>query len=57
MIHDEAIEEIRERRRKLLKEQYGNSIDRFFDEAEKWQEQHSDRVVRPERIREFKKAS
>jgi hypothetical protein len=57
MIRDEAIEEIRERRRRLIKEQYGGSIDRFLDDAEKWQKEHPEQVVRPERIRELKKAS
>ncbi len=57
MIRDEAIEEIRERRRRLIKEQYGGSIDRFLDDAEEWQKKHPERVVHPERIRELKKAS
>ncbi|MDD5675061.1 MAG: hypothetical protein PHC61_12910 [Chitinivibrionales bacterium] len=55
MIHDDAIEEIRERRRKLLKDHYGNSIDRFFDEAEEWQKKHPERIAHPERTREYKK--
>jgi hypothetical protein len=57
MIRDEAIEEIRERRRHLIKELYGGSIDRFFDDAEDWQKKHPERIVHPERIRELKKAS
>ena len=57
MIRDEAIEEIRERRRRLIKEQYGGSIDRFLDDAEEWQKKHPERVVHPQRIREMKKAS
>jgi hypothetical protein len=57
MIRDEAIEEIRERRRKLLKEEYGGSIDRFFDDADKWQKEHPTQVVHPERVRELRNAS
>jgi hypothetical protein len=57
MIRDDAIEEIRERRRLLLKEQYGGSIDRFLNDAEDWQKKHPDRVVHPERIPELKRAS
>jgi hypothetical protein len=57
MIRDEAIEEIRERRRKLLKEQYDGSIDRLLDDAEQWQKKHPERVVHPERARELPKAS
>jgi hypothetical protein len=57
MIRDEAIEEIRERRRRLIKEQYGGSMDRFIDDADEWQKKHPEKVVRPERIRELKKAS
>jgi len=57
MIHDDAIEEIRTRRRELFKNQYGNSIDRFFDDAEKWQKKHPERLAHPKRTRELKKAS
>jgi len=57
MIHDEAIEEMRERRRILIKEKYNNSLDRFFEEADKWQKRHSERVVHPERTVMIKKAS
>ena len=57
MIHDEAIEEIRERHRRLLKEQYGGSIDRFFDDAEEWQKKNPKQVFHPERIRDLRKAS
>jgi hypothetical protein len=57
MIRDEAIEEIRERRRKLLKEEYGGSIDRFFDAAEEWQKKHPERIVHPHRHIELRKAS
>ena len=53
MIHDEAIEEIRNRRRQLLNEQYGGSIDRFLDEAEIWQKKHPERIVHPEQVREL----
>ena len=55
MIRDEAIEEIRERRRRLIKEQYGGSIDRFFDDADEWQKKHPERVVHPQRLRELRK--
>jgi hypothetical protein len=56
MIRDEAIEEIRERRRRMIKEQYGGSIDRFLDEAEEWQKKHPEQLAHPQRIRELKKA-
>jgi len=42
---DNAVEEIRERRRKLIKEKYAGSISRLIDEAIRWQKQHPDRVV------------
>lgn len=57
MIRDQAIEEIRERRRQMIQVEYGGSFDRFMDDAEKWQKEHPDKVVRPERIRELKIAS
>ena len=42
---DDAVEEIRARRRKLIKEQYGGSISRLIDEAIQWQAKHPDKVV------------
>jgi len=51
MIRDDAIEEIRERRRKLIKDNYGDSVDRFFDDAEAWQKTHPERLVHPERFK------
>ncbi len=57
MIRDEAIEEIRERRRKLINEQYGGSIDRFLDDAIEWQKKHPERVVNPSRSKEISKPS
>jgi hypothetical protein len=56
MIRDEAIEEIRERRCRMIKEQYGGSIDRFIDEAEDWQKKHPEQLAHPQRISELKKA-
>ena len=49
MIRDEAIEEIRERRRRMIQEEYGGSIDRFLDDAEKWHKEHPEKTVRPDR--------
>lgn len=57
MIFDEAIEEMRERRRRLLKEKYDNSLERYFEEADKWQKQHPQRVVHPRPTETMKKAS
>ena len=57
MIYDEAIEEMRERRRKLMKEKYGNSPERLFDDADKWQKNHPERVVHPKQTMMLKKAS
>ncbi|MFO7871154.1 MAG: hypothetical protein R6V03_06945 [Kiritimatiellia bacterium] len=42
---DPAVEEIRERRRKLIKERYHGSVERFIDEAMAWAKDHPDRVV------------
>jgi hypothetical protein len=57
MIRDEAVEEIRERRRVLLTERYGGSIDRLLDDAGQWQKKHPERIVKPERLTELRKAS
>lgn len=53
MIRDEAIEEIRERRRRMIKEQYNGSFDRLLDDAEKWQKEHPDRIVHPVKVRQM----
>jgi hypothetical protein len=55
MIRDEAIEQIRERRRRLIKERYGGSIDRYFDEAMEWQKKNPGRVARPLYVKEPRK--
>ena len=57
MIRDEAIEELRERRRELMKVNYENSIERLFEDAGQWQKKHPERVVHPQRIKVLKKAS
>jgi hypothetical protein len=57
MIHDQAVEQIRERRRRILRERYAGSIDRWMDGAQKWQREHPDRVVTLEDVRRIRKAS
>ena len=57
MIYDEAIEEMRERRRNYIKEKYENSLDRLFEAADKWQEEHPERIAHPERKATRKKVS
>jgi hypothetical protein len=52
MIRDEIIEEIRERRRKLIRDEFGGSIDKFFDEAARWQKQHPELMVQPNKLLE-----
>jgi hypothetical protein len=42
---DTAVEEIRQRRRKMIHEKYGGSISTFIKEAESWQESHKRKVV------------
>jgi hypothetical protein len=54
MFHDDAIEEMRDRRRKLLKEKYDGSLDRLFNDAEQWQKQHPERIVHPQRENDLK---
>ena len=48
---DHAVEEIRDRRRKLIKEQYGGSIGRLIEEAMAWEKRHADRCVDPRKRR------
>ena len=54
MYHDDAIEEMRERRRKLLKEKYDGSLERLFNDADQWQKKHPERVVHPQRANDLK---
>ncbi len=42
---DHAVEEIRARRRKLLKDKYDGSIARMIEDGMQWQAKHPDRVV------------
>jgi len=44
-MRDEAIEQIRERRKKMLQEEFDGSIKRFGEEACRWQQQHPERIV------------
>ena len=41
---DYAVEEIRGRRRRLIEEEFGGSIDRFVDKAVPWAKENPDRV-------------
>jgi hypothetical protein len=56
-MYNKAVEEIRERRKKLLKDNYNGSIDKFIDEAIKWEKQHSEKIVNLHKIQEMLKAS
>lgn len=42
---DKAVEEVRRRRRQLLKERYGGSVGNLIKEAQRWQRKHPDQVV------------
>ena len=44
-MRDEVIEEIRERRRRLLQEDFGGSIKCFGEHARQWQREHPERIV------------
>ena len=55
MIRDEAIEEIRERRRQLFKKKFAGSVDRLFDDAEKRHKTRRSHIVHPVRTDEKKR--
>ncbi len=57
MYKDKAIDEIRERRKKLFKEKYNNSIEKFINDAKKWQQKNPQKVVNLRKVRLLKKAS
>ena len=42
---DIAVDDVRERRRRLVKEAYGGSMDGFVDEAIRWSKEHPTRTV------------
>ena len=44
-MRDKIIEEIREKRKVMLREDFAGSIKRFGEEARQWQREHPDRVV------------
>lgn len=43
---DHEVEEIRKRRRRLLREEYGGSVHALIEGAVAWQERHPERVKR-----------
>lgn len=45
MSEDPTVEEVRERRRKLLKEKYQNSIGKLVSEGSKWEREHPHKTV------------
>ena len=55
-MRDEVVEEIRERRKKMLREDFADSIKRFGEEARRWQQQHPERVVNLRARRAYRKA-
>ena len=42
---DREVEEIRKRRRRILRDECGGSIERFVEDARRWGRQHPDKVV------------
>ncbi|MFC1461417.1 hypothetical protein ACFLQR_02725 [Verrucomicrobiota bacterium] len=39
------VEEIRKRRRQLMREKYGTSVGKLVEEASKWERKHPTRIV------------
>lgn len=42
---DREVEEIRERRRRILRDDCGGSIERFVEDATQWSREHPEKVV------------
>jgi len=42
---DHEVEEIRKRRRRILREDYGGSIEEFVKDASRWGREHPDKVI------------
>ena len=42
---DREVEEIRKRRRRILRSDYGGSIERFVEDARRWSREHPEKVV------------
>jgi len=42
---DREVEEIRQRRRRILREAYGGSIERLVEDAQRWGKEHPEKVV------------
>ena len=42
---DHEVEEIRKRRRRILRDDYGGSIERFVEDARRWGREHPEQVV------------
>ena len=54
---DKEVEEIRSRRRKLLREKYNGNINILIDEAMNWQKENPDKIDSPKRNKKTKQAS
>ena len=54
-MRDEVIEEIRERRKRIIKEDYGGSFDQLFDEAMRHSKEHPERIAKVPSQREQRK--
>jgi hypothetical protein len=57
MYKDPVIEEIRDRRKKLVREKYHGSIEEFLDAAKEYQKKHHEKVVNLHEDKKLKKAS
>lgn len=44
---DKEVEEIRARRRKMIKDKYDGNINKLIDEAMEWEKENSNRVASP----------
>ena len=51
---DREVEEIRKRRRRILRDDYGGSIERFVEDARDWGQKHPEKVVNLKRKRPTK---
>ena len=51
---DQEVEEIRKRRQRIHREDYGGSIDKFVEDARRWGREHPDKVVNLKKKRSTK---
>jgi hypothetical protein len=56
-MHDKEVEEVRSRRKELLKREFDGSMEKFGEAARAWEREHPERVVDVRGLRSLRKTA